>query len=310
MSDNDWFVLRAQPADGPSKSGSPDIILGGVKPDPAYAKNYDKTFNATAQFGGANHVYVRAKNAADDVSAGSVSVYAVRQGNVANQNMWIPLKTSDGRTSTTIFAQAGAVGVNGSALQWSPGEAPPAGAPWLLIAELTGDEFPLITLPAKVTDFASFEAWAATQTRVACLIVQAPDVKPVPVPVFTWSRKVELDNADPISLAVSVACTSGSAGGSLSYQFDKNDADGKVFGIGTVAYTVGSSYPQTRTVPENFAANLTVTYTPAADDTAAATFAVQVSYESAEDDSGDMGETTTTLVINDTLNLGQVRGKV
>ena len=310
MSDSDWFVLRAQPADGPSKSGSPDIILGGLKPDPAYARDYDEIFNATAQFGSANHVYVRARNDAAELSVGNVSVYAVRQGNVANQGTWIALKTADGRATTNIAADAGAVAVNGSALQWSPGDAPPPAAPWLLIAEIVGDGYPQISLPVTVTDFASFEAWAATQTRIACLVVQAADVKPVPIPVFTWSRKVELDNADPITLDVSVTCTSSSPGGTLAYQFDRNDAEDKPIGIGATAYQVNSSYSQSRTVPANFTSTLSLTYTPAADDTASATFAVQVSSESDDGGDGDIGETTRTLVINDTLTLGQVRGQV
>ena len=310
MSDTDWFVLRAQPADGPSKSGSPDIILGGLKPDPAYAENYEETFNASAQFGGANHVYVRAMNAAGALSVGNVSVYAVRQGNVANQAGWIALKTASGLSSTNIVAEAGAVGVNTAPLQWSPGEAPPPAAPWLLIAEIVGDAYPPITLPGTVTDFASFEAWAATQTRIACLVVQAPDVKPVPIPIFTWSRKVEIDNEDPITLDVSVTCTGSTPGGSLAYQFDRNDADGKPIGIGTTVYQLNSSYSQSRTVPAKFTSMLSVTYTPAADETASATFAVQVASESDDGGDGDIGETTRTLLINDTISLGQVRGQV
>ena len=140
--------------------------------------------------------------------------------------------------------------------------------------------------------------------------MQAADVKPVPIPVFTWSRKVELDNADPITLDVSVTCTSSSPGGTLAYQFDRNDAEDKPIGIGATAYQVNSSYSQSRTVPANFTSTLSLTDTPAADDSASATFAVQVSSESDDGGDGDIGETTRTLVINDTLTLGQVRGQV
>ena len=310
MSDNPWFELRPQPASGPSESGSPDIILGGLKPDPRYTADYDDAFNATGNFGATNYVYVRAKNAAADQSIGNVMVYAVRHDSVQNQAGWVGLKTAAGGSSSTLVADGGEVGVNGKPLVWNPGVAPPPAAPWLLIAEVVGDDYPQVKLPLTVTDFASFESWAADQSRIACLVVQLPNVKPVAIPSFTWSRMVELDNADAITLDVSVTCISGSAGGSLAYRFDKNDSDDKPIGIGTTAYQVNAVYSQSRTVPANFASTLSLTYTPAADETAQAEFTVQVASETSDGDSGDLGDTTRTLFINDTLDLGQTRGQL
>lgn len=310
MSDNDWFVLRAEPTAGPSKSGSPDIILGGEEPDPKYTTNYDKVFNATGNYGAANYVYVRAMNAGSEQSIGSVMVWAVRQNSVQNQANWVALKTTDGRDSTNIAADAGAVGVNGAPLVWNAGSAPPPSAPWVLIAEIVGDGHPAIKVPISVKDLASFTAWIAGQSRIAALTVQSPHVPSVAIPSFVWSRLVELDNTDPITLDVSVTCTGGSAGGSLAYRFDENDSQGQAIGIGTTHYQVNAVYSQSRTVPVGFASTLSITYTPAADETAGAQFTVQVATETSDGGDGDLGDTTRTLFINDALNFSQERGQL
>lgn len=311
MSDkNRWFGLRAQPASGPSKSGSPDIILGGAKPDPHYAADYDESFNATGNFGATNHVYVRAKNAAASQSIGNVMVYAARHDSVQNQAGWLGLMSADSLSAVPLVAAGGKVGVNDTPLLWNPGMAPPPDAPWLLIAEIVGDGYPHIELPTTVTDFSSFQSWAADQSRIAYMVVQLPHVTPVAIPRFSWSRMVELGNADAIKLEVSVSCINGSAGGSLAYQFDKNDSDDKPIGIGTTPYQLNSIYSQSRTAPANFASTLSITYTPAGDDTEQAEFLVQVSTETGDGDAGDLGDTTRTTFISDVLSFGRKRGQL
>ena len=311
MSEKDWFVLRTQPLSGHAKSGSPDIILGGETPNPKYTSNYDSAFNASANFSAANYVYVRAQNSAGTQSIGSVMVYAVRQNNVQNQTNWLTIQTADGRDSTNISADAGAVGVNGAALVWRPGAAPPPDAPWMLIAEIVGDGHPKLHVPKTVTDLATFNVWLGDQTRIAALTVQPPVVKPVVRPSFTWSREVDLGNEAPITLDVSVTCTSGPSGGSLAYQFDKNDSQNQSIVVGATAYDVNAAYSQSRTVDAGFASTLTLTYTPPADETGQAAFAVQVATESGGGDGGgDLSDTTKTLFVNDALTFAQTRGDV
>lgn len=310
MSDSTWFVLRAQPAGGPSASGSPDIILGGKTPDPKFSNNYDASFNATGSFGATNYVYVRAKNAASTQSIGTVSVYAARQDNVQNQSTWVTLKTQDGRTATNIAADPQSVGVNGAALVWTPGAAPPPSAPWVLIAEIVDDNHAPLQLPGTVKDLASFNKWIAQQSRVTAMTVQLPHVTPVAVPTFSWNRMIDLENSAETGLLVSVSCTSGAAGGTLAYQFDKNDSQNQPIGVGATAYQVNAIYSQTRTIPPNFASTLTLTFTPAADETASAQFSVQVSTQAADAGDEDLGDSPApTVFLNDNVSFSQTRGK-
>ncbi|CAK0772691.1 hypothetical protein WCLP8_4900004 [uncultured Gammaproteobacteria bacterium] len=310
MTNNPWFVLRSQLEVGVPGGASPDIILGGPKSDPNYSEQYDTAFNRTGKFGSSNFVYVRAKNTDTDTApgVGSVSVFATRLGSLQNQSQWVKLRTSDGRESTNISAGPGKVGVNGTPLIWEAGETPPAEAPWCLIAEIVGDNHPLITVPETVKDKKSFDAWIATQTRMAYVIVQTPAVVPVQAPTFGWQQVVNLANNAETTLDISLTCTKGTAGGFLSYVFDKNDSSGQEIGVGKTQYQINTPYSQGRKVPAGFNSTVSIAYTPAADEDAEAVFVFQVATESGDGDDGGLGTTTTTVVVNYTLSFGQVRG--
>lgn len=305
MADTSWLVLRGA-LDGSAPTGaSPDIILGGAKPDPDYTKDYDKAFNRTGNYGHSNYVYVRAKNTGDDLAIGSVLVFAARVGSLQNQSEWVKLHTTDGRGSTNIAAEAGKVAVNGTPLIWEPGEAPPPDAPWCLIAELVGDGQPLITVPTTITDKAGFDTWIATQPRLAYVTVLPPKVVPVQAPTFGWQRLVTLDTGAATTLNVSLTCTAGPAGGWLAYSFDKPDAAGKVIGVGKTRYQLNTAYSQSRSVPAGYSGTVSVTYYPPADADGQAQFSFQVATESGGDDGGDLGTSTTTVVAQYTLSFGQ-----
>jgi hypothetical protein len=306
--DSSWFTLRPQLDGGTPGSGSPDIMLGGPKPDPKFKDQYGTAFNAAGNFGGSNYVYVRARNAGTELGIGSVTVYAARSGSIQNRGEWVALHTADARPNSNISAPAGEVGINGAPLIWEPGAAPAPDHPWCLIAEIDGDGYPPVKVPSTVTDRASFDAWIAGQPRIAYLVVQAPKVAPVEAPTFGWTRKVSLGNSDPTTLSVSLSCTRGPAGGSLAYSFDQNDGSGNPIGVGTTKYQLNNLYSQTRQVPANFASTLTVAYTPAGDEDAGADFTLKVATETGGDDDGDLGTSTTTAVASYTLSFGQTKG--
>jgi hypothetical protein len=305
MADPSWFVLRGDLAGTAPHGTSPDIILGGPKPDNKYASEYDSAFNAIGTFGASNYVYVRAKNAGNAQAIGSVSVYAAQIGSLQNQNEWLRLQTSDKRPNTNISAQAGAVGVNGAPLIWKPGDAPPAGAPWCLIAEIDGDGHAPVKVPTTVKDKASFDSWIAAEPRLAYLIVQAPKVVTVEAPTFGWSRKVKLANAEPTTLNVALTCTKGPAGGSLAYSLDEHDSSGQPIGVGKTTYQVNNVYSQTRPVAADFASTVSVSFIPAGDDDVNAEFTLEVATESGGDDQDDLGTSTRTVVASYALSFGQ-----
>jgi hypothetical protein len=305
MADPSWFVLRGDLAGTAPHGTSPDIILGGPKPDTKYASEYDSAFNAIGTFGASNYVYVRAKNAGNAQAIGSVSVYAAQIGSLQNQNEWLRLQTSDKRPNTNISAQAGEVGVNGAPLIWKPGDAPPAGAPWCLIAEIDGDGHAPVKVPTTVKDKASFDSWIAAEPRLAYLIVQAPKVVTVEAPTFGWSRKVKLANAEPTTLNVALTCTKGPAGGSLAYSLDEHDSSGQPIGVGKTTYQVNNVYSQTRPVAADFASTVSVSFIPAGDDDVNAEFTLEVATESGGDDQDDLGTSTRTVVASYALSFGQ-----
>lgn len=309
MANDPWLVLRSQLDDGSSAGASPDIILGGPKPDPNYAKQYDTAFNQTGNFSASNFVYVRAKNAGTDLAVGSVELYAVHLGDLPNQGRWTPLHTSDGRSSTNIWAAAGNVGVNGTPLIWEPDGPPPDDAPWCLIAEITGDDYPMMKVPGTVTDRQSFDTWIATQTRLAYMVVKAPEVVTPPAPAFGWEHVVDLKNQAETTLAASLTCTSGAVGGFLSYVFDQNDSSGQSIGVGKTRFQIGNSYSQTRKVPAGFSSKVSVTYTPAADEDGQAALVFQVATESDDGDGGDLDTPTQTVVATYQLSFGQTQSK-
>jgi hypothetical protein len=309
MAEASWLVLRRDLNAGTSEGACPDIILGGPKPDPKYTHQYDTAFNRTGKFNGTNYVYVRARNGGTDRAIGSVAVFATRLGSLQNQSEWVRLHTGDGRDSTNIWAEAGSVGLNGAPLIWEPGEAPPPDAPWCLIAEIDGDGYPPIQVPQTVTDKASFDAWVADQQRLNYVVVEAPAVVPVPAPSFGWSRMVNLANADATTLDVSLTCTKGPAGGSLSFSFDRNDSSGKAIGVGKTLYQVNAVYSQTRTVPPDFSSTVSVVYSPASDNAGDAEFSFQIATESSDGGGGDLGTSGMTPVASYKLSFGQTPGQ-
>lgn len=309
MANNPWLVLRSRLDNGGSVGASPDIILGSAKPDPSYAKQYDTAFNQIGNFSGSNFVYVRAKNTGTDLAIGSVAVYAAHVGDLPNRGRWTTLHTSDGRSSTNIGAVAGDVAVNGAPLVWEPDGPPPDDAPWCLIAELTGDDNPSVKIPTSVKDKQGFDTWIATQSRLAYAVVKAPAVVTVPAPTFGWERTVDLGNQAETTLVASLTCTSGTAGGFLSYAFDKNDSSGRSIGVGKTRFQVGNAYSQTRTVPAGFSSKVSVTYTPAADDDEQAVLVFQIATESGDSDGGDLDTPTQTVVANYQLSFGQTLSK-
>ena len=312
MADSSWFVLRGD-LEGDAPDGtSPDIILGGPKPDDRYASDYDMAFNAIGTFGGSNYVYVRARNEGTAQAIGSVSVFAAQVGSLQNQSQWLRLHTSDGRKSTNISAQAGTVGVNGAPLIWKPGDAPPPEAPWCLIAEIVGDGHSPIKVPTNVKDKTSFDSWIADEPRLTYLIVQAPKVVPVETPTFGWSRKVNLANADATTLSVGLTCTRGPAGGSLAYSFDANDSSGQAIGVGKTQYEVNKVYSQTRQVPADFASTVNVSFIPASDDVVAE-FTIEVASDSGGGGDGeedDLDTSTRTVVASYALSFGQTHSGI
>jgi len=309
MANDPWFLLRSQlDAAGPA-GASPDIILGSSKPDPSYTKTYDTPFNQTGNFGGNNYVYVRAKNTGTDLAVGSVAVYAAHLGDLPNRGRWTELHTRDGRSSTNIGAAAGDVAVNGAPLIWEPGSPPPDAAPWCLIAEITGDDYPSVNVPASVTDKPGFDTWIATQSRLAYVVVKAPAVVTVEAPTFGWQRTVDLANQAEVMLSTSLTCTSGTDGGFLSYAFDKADSSGVSIGVGKTRFEIGNAYSQSRTVPAGFNSKMSITYTPAADEDAQAVFVFQVATESGGGDDDDLDTPTQTVVASYQFSFGQTLTK-
>ncbi|HEY4281187.1 MAG TPA: hypothetical protein VGM91_23435 [Conexibacter sp.] len=305
MTTSPWLALRGDLAAHAATGASPDVILGGPKPDPNYVTEYGKAFNATGDFDGTNYVYARARNAGKQLAVGTVTAYAARLSDLPNQADWVKLQTRADGSDTPISAKPGAVAVNGVPLIWEPQGAPAPSVPWCLIAEVTGDDDPPIKVPSTVTDKAGFDAWIAQQTRIAYLIVQESHVAPPALPSFSWSRKIDLENSDDTTLAAAVTCTDGPAGGVLAFSFDTPDKAGQPIGLGTTQYRLGTSYSQTRTVPAGFESTITITFTPPSDATVDAVFTVGVQTISGDGDDGDMGSDVTTLVAGYTLRLGQ-----
>jgi hypothetical protein len=304
MASATWFVLR-ETLTAVATGESPDIILGEAIVNPEFAQNYDKAFGATATYDAQNFIYVRAKNMGTTQAIGSVSVFLARLDRLPHQSEWVTLKTADGRDVTNISADPGAVGVSGAPLVWQAGDAPPAAAPWCLIAEINDDTHSPLKLPPTVKDQATFDTWLAQQTRMAYLIVQSPHIIPTAIPSFTWSLAVELDNEAAIKLGTSVTCTAGS-GGTLAYRFDVNDSSGSPIGIGTTAIQFNSAFSQTRTVAPEYKSTFTLTYTPTSSSDAQSSFNVQVSTETIADPSGgDLSPTIQTPVANYTVVFNQ-----
>jgi len=275
MSDDAWLQLRSTTAEG-ATGASPDIILGGPKADPAWATDYDKTFNQSSNYSGTGYVWVRAKNDGTALAIGSASVWVARLTDLATQANWVQLYTADGRNSTSVGAQAAGVATTGAPLIWHPSGPPAQGAPYCLIAELTGDGFPAESLPATARTQADFDAFVASSGRMAYLTVQDAPVVVTPKPVFSWSLPIDLDNADQVRLGLSLTCTAGPAGGTLAYALDKPDSGGSPIGVGKTPYTIGTAYSQSRIVDADFASTVTVTFEPssAADTNAEFTFQV------------------------------------
>jgi hypothetical protein len=310
MADITWLVLRDDLKAQAAFGKSPDIILGGTTPDPSFTSQYNTAFNATGRFGGTNYIYVRARNAGTGSSPaiGSVYVYAVRLASLQNPSEWILLHTSDGRDHTNIWAQAGKVGINGAPLIWEPGDAPPAKAPWCLVAQLVGDESPAPKVPSSVKDKDGFDSWIASQPTMAYLVVQTPVVPPAEAPTFGWTRTVALGNTQDATLSVSLTCAQGPAGGSLAYSLDQPDSSGQAIGVGKVRYRVGNAYSQSRPVAAGYSSSLTVSYTPPDDMDTDAQFTLEVATETSNGDDGDLGDTTKNAVASYTLRFGQTKG--
>jgi len=285
MSDDAWLQLRSTTAD--DKAGaSPDIILGGPKPDPAWADNYDKTYNQTSTYSGDGYVYVRVKNDSDALAIGSATVWAARLPDLTKQANWLLLSTPDGKDSATVGGDAGAVFTTGAPLIWHPGGPPAPGAPYCLIAELTGDEFPSERVPASVKTQADFDNFVAKSGRMAYLTVQDAPVVPTPKPLFSWAMAIDLENDDSVRLGLSVTCTSGPAGGTLAYSLDKPDSGGSPIGVGTTPYTIGTAYSQNRVVDADFSSTVTVSFQPPNDADTNAEFTFQVTTLAANSGSG------------------------
>jgi hypothetical protein len=307
MANDPWFVLRGQLGGGAAEGVSPDIILGGPKPVPNYVKEYGTAFGQSSTFTGSNFIYVRARNTGTDLAIGSVAVFATQLGTLPQQGFWIPLHTSDGRASTNIAVAANGVATNGVPLIWEPAGPPPPSAPWCLIAEITGDAYPRVKVPSTVTDKASFDAWIATQSRLAYLVVKAQAVVPSPVPTFSWERAVHLDNAAETTLSTSLTCTKASPGGYLSYVFDQKDKAGQAIGVGKTLIQLNAAYSQSRTVPAGFNSKVTATYMPTVDGDMHAEFLFQVAVEVTDGDDGDLGNTVRTVVAEYVLSFGQTK---
>ena len=307
MADTSWLVLRGDLKASTASGTSPDIILGGAKPDPAFTSKYGKAFNATGHFGDTNYIYVRARNAGTDPAIGSVYVYAVRLASLQNQSEWVPLHTGDARDHTNIAPPAGQVGINGAPLIWEPGDAPPASAPWCLVAQVVGDDHPAPKVPATVKTKAGFDTWIASQPTMAYLVVQAPVVPTVQAPTFGWTQTVALGNTDETTLAVSLTCTKGPAGGSLAYSLAQPDSSGEVIGVGKVLYRLNNAYSQSRTVAAGYGSSLSVSYTPPDNSDNEAEFTLEVATETGGDNDGDLGDTTKTIVASYALSFGQAK---
>jgi len=275
MSNDAWLQLRSTTAQG-ATGASPDIILGGLKADPAWAADYDKTFNQSSNYDGTGYVWVRAKNGGAALAIGSASVWVARLTDLVTPANWVQLSTVDGHNSTTIGAPADGVATTGAPLIWHPSGPPAPGAPYCLIAELTGDGFPTESVPQTVLTQADFDAFVASSARMAYLTVQDAPVVTTPKPVFSWSLPIDLDNADQLRLGISLTCTAGPAGGTLAYALDKPDSGGSPIGVGKTQYTIGTSYSQNRVVDAEFAATVTIHFEPpsAADTHAEFTFQV------------------------------------
>lgn len=275
MSDDAWLQVRSTTAEG-ATGASPDIILGGLKADPAWAADYDKTFNQSSNYSGNGYVWVRAKNDGDTLAIGSARVWVARLTDLAKQANWLELSTADGRNSTTVGAPAGEVATTGAPLIWHPSGPPAPGVPYCLIAELTGDGFPAEPVPDSVKTRADFDAFVASSGRMAYLTVQDAPVVTTPKPVFSWTLPIDLDNDDQIRLGLSLTCTAGPANGALAYSLDKPDSAGNTIGVGKTQYTIGTAYSQNRIVDADFAATVTVNFEPssAADSQAEFTFQV------------------------------------
>lgn len=275
MSDHAWLQLRSKTAEG-ATGVSPDIILGGLKADPAWVADDDKIFNQSSNYSSAGYVWVRAKNGGTTLAIGSASVWVARLTDLTTQANWVQLYTADGRNSATIGAQADEVASTGAPLIWHPSGPPAPGTPYCLIAELTGDGFPTESLPATVQTQADFDAFVASSGRMAYLTVQDAPVVTTPKPVFSWSLPIAINNADQLRLGLSLTCTTGPAGGTVTYALDKPDSSGSPIGVGKTPYTIGTSYSQNRVVNAEFASTVVVNFEPPSTADTHAEFTFQV----------------------------------
>lgn len=302
MSNNEkqWFYLRDHTVESNIEGTSPDIIIGDENPDPDYAQQYDKVFNKYADFKAKNYIYVRAlnKDTEPDNAVGSVSVFVVHLTDLHRQALWTRLVTSDGVNVANIQAKPEAVGVNRTALIWEPDGAPAPEAPYCLIAEITGDDYPLVMVPKTVVDKKSFDTWIAGEPRLAYLMIEEAPVVVAPTPVFAWEGYVNLENKEPVELFTSLTCTSGPENGKLSFVFDEKDIDGEPIGIGDTLYKINIGYSQTRMVPAFFNSKVTVNFKPETSENAQAAITFKAGIDV-------KGTTSVTPVVEYQLNFGQ-----
>lgn len=172
-------------------SHSPDIIPYGQEPvvDPQkfFSGNYDQDVGKDLVAGAQNYLYLRGKNLGTDASSGEAYLYYAKSSLLLYPDQWESnqLKTSAGKDSVPVSADAGKIAVTNDPFTWQP-DVPGAGWHYCLIGRVATKKNPN---PIPGTgDIQSFAAWVAQNggigwRNVAVVSAGAP----------TWTNEIQYD---------------------------------------------------------------------------------------------------------------------
>ncbi|WP_136442380.1 hypothetical protein [Pacificoceanicola onchidii] len=249
-----WLVLRHS-LDDADASSSPDIILGGDKPQPGYSHNYDHNVSAAIAYDKDNNVYVRAMNASEDFAFGNVSVYLSTLDNLTSPSFWQRLLTEDKQTQQAIGAGPGEVGVTPAPFIWPDVEK----APWCVIAVISDGSHPVPDMPHWLNGQDGFDKWISSQTTMAYHFYKAPP-KPVPSETYAWTGVIDLQNKDEQLVTFTITSTQFAKDAQVSFILDSKDVNSTVISMGNRTLSTGGVYSTSAKVSPGFQSKVTVTY--------------------------------------------------
>ena len=243
---------------------SPDIISSGTTPadDPSsqYGEDsYDQDAGQDIVYGQANYIYVRGENYGSALSTGTVSLYAAYKEQLSTPSKWQQLSTEGGSTTAAAAADANEIAVTTDAFVWTP-EQPTAGNPYLLIAVIATKNHP-DPVPAYKKKPTNFTQWQAAQGGVSALSIAVPKPPTPPSSTYELSALVNLGNADPLQMSVSLSWQNAAIGDLVSLVSDTPGTSGPI-GFENYGITLANQTTSTSgSVAANYSSVFHATYT-------------------------------------------------